>query len=117
MFGSNESWVSSAATLLEPKFGSLNGPHSPLAARLVRLQSGTKFLLLSVQLRVALPNAPTVADTGLGSGTMASVVPNPSRYLFAVTLIAVLPFPKRSYVIPIFGVMSFQLTCCVCWNV
>ncbi len=117
MFGSNLSWLSSADTLFEPKLGSLSGPHSPFGCTLVRMQSGTKFLFVSVQVRVALPNAPTVADTGLGSGTMASVVPNPSRYLLSVTLMAVLPLPVKSYVRPIFGVTSFQLTCCVSGNV
>src|SRR6185436_4637298 len=117
MLGSNASWVSSCETSLLPNVRTLNCPHSPFGATLVRLQSGTKFLFESVQVRVALPNAPTVADTGLGSGTMASVVPNPSRYLLAVTLIAVLPLPLKSYVRPNFGVMSFQLTCCVSGNV
>ena len=49
--------------------------------------------------------------------TMAKVVPKPIKYLFIVTRSAVLPSPRTSYVTPIFGVMSFQLTCCVSGNV
>src|SRR5688572_2324211 len=55
---------------------------------------------------------PTSLRIGFGfSETLAGpipVVPMPSRYLFSVNFSAVLPLPNRSYVAPIFGVMSFH---------
>src|SRR4051812_31009878 len=62
------------------------------AAPLERLQSTTKFLFESAQLRVVLVCS---AFTGFGD------VPNPfsvcpNRYLFAATFTAVLPVPRTS---------------------
>ena len=47
----------------------------------------------------------TMVLTGLGSAVRPPI-PRPSRYLFRLTLSAVLPLPNRSYAAPLFGVRS-----------
>src|SRR2546428_12531282 len=79
-------------------------PHSPLSERLVRSQSITRLLLRSVHGRVVL----VTAATNIGFTADARPVATPSRYLPAFHLIAVRPFPNRSYDMPTRGEMSFQ---------
>src|SRR5215510_15802252 len=93
-------------------------PHSPLALRFCRLQLGILSLLLSVHPRVALLIRRLI---GFGSDDRPfspnANVPYPSKYLFSVTLMAVLPLPNTSHVAPSFGVMSFQLMFSIVGNV
>src|SRR5262245_14796576 len=64
-----------------------------------------KSLLLSVQVRDALL---TRRDTGFAVAPVPFAV-TPATYLFALTLMAVLPSPVRSYAKPKRGVTSFQV--------
>src|SRR3990172_4684284 len=82
-----------AAGTVVPKLALAIAPHSPLRTGLVRAQSGTKFRLLSVQLRVVLV---TIAFTGLGlDPSRLSVCPRTS--LLSTTFTPVLPLPPPSY--------------------
>src|SRR5690349_17366783 len=87
----------------------MSAPHSPLALKLFRSQSGLK-LPLSVHGRDE-----SVCNRRIGFGASVTcaapkpVVPRPSRYLFSEIFHAVLPVPNTSYVADRRGVTSFQL--------
>src|ERR1041385_7877609 len=94
--------------LLDPNAVLLMAPHVSMlpvvvglcAAGFCRLQSATKLLLLSVQLRVTfgLPNAaaepPGIRSDGFALGRRVPTLA-PWRYFPALTLSAVLPLPNR----------------------
>src|SRR5262245_21504299 len=86
-----------SAGRVEPNVPGDVGPHSPFAIGLVNSQSGTKLVLLSLHDRVA---ELTSAFTGFGLDPSVFSV-WPSRYLLKVTLMAVLPSPRRSYASPV----------------
>src|SRR5262249_9651960 len=69
-------------------------------------QSGTKLLLPSVQVRVALL---TMEFAGLFDRSKSSEKFPPSSYRPTDALIAVLPLPNRSYAPPSRGWIFFQL--------
>src|SRR6266446_5743289 len=85
------------------------GPHSPLAAGLVKLQAGRKVApwgtLVVFHARVTVVASVYAGLPLKSAGPVASVC----RYLFAVALRAVLPLPNRSYEAPIRGTMSLAL--------
>src|SRR5437870_4747267 len=81
-------------------------PHSRFAFGLIRSQSGMKFVLLSVQLRVVEPMTLFTA-----AGVMTRPVctwTSPCRYLLIDPLTAVFPVPNKSYTAESFGVTSFN---------
>src|SRR5215472_3011281 len=90
--------------MLLPKFRFDTRPHSPFALTFAKSHSATKSWFVSVHERVALSAkfaaglASRVNDVRLG----------PSRYLPMLALIAVLPFPNKSYAPPMRGDTFFQ---------
>src|SRR5712671_603063 len=87
-----------------PRFLLSIASHSPFFAVLLRLQFGTKSLLVSVQTRVVLT---VVRVNGFMSRSLFVAV-TACMYFPRLNLSAVLPFPKTSYATPMRGVTSLQ---------
>src|SRR5215470_10521435 len=83
------------------------------AAGFSRSQSATKFVLLSVHARVVLV---TTRLIGLSAVYVPAAL-EASRYLPRLALIAVFPFPNRSYAAPKRGVRSLKAVPLVAGNV
>src|SRR4029077_5864069 len=103
---SSTAGFNTVAVAIDPKFVTSHAPHrSPpdarlsWAARLLRLQSGVKFLLPSTHERV-------VVWTNVAAGLAVWYWPSllaVCQYLARFTLMAVLPVPKMSYAMPTRG--------------
>src|ERR1700688_1208739 len=90
--------------MLLPKLTFDSFPHSPFAATIVKLHSGTKSPLLSVHDRVAFS-----AMFAAGFASRVKLVRlGPSRYRPMLALSAVLPLPNRSNAPPSRGDTFFQ---------
>ena len=95
-----------------PKLGVCHGPHSPLAAPLVNSQSGRKLLERGSPAPKSLSfHVRCVCVTSVVAGLFAAAyrMESCSTPRLALALMAVLPFPNRSYAAETRGLMSFQL--------
>src|SRR4051812_27662711 len=86
-----------------PKFVLLMPPHSPFAAKLPRLQSGTKLPFASPHDRVVEFTDVLIGFRICDTSTLVFATYRPIDALSAVR-----PVPKRSYDTPRRGLMSFQ---------
>src|SRR5881396_517366 len=89
--------------LIPPKFVLLRAPHSPSAALFARLQSGTKFPLVSFHVRVTV-----LIEVVIGLSAMVMFVLFLATYRPIATLTAVLPSPNTSQAAPHRGSQSFH---------
>src|SRR5216117_2781059 len=95
---------------LEPNSRVSICPHSPLRSGFVRLQSGTRFWLVSPHERLVdggkmPPPPPGIRSAGFAVYARLLTLA-PCRYFPRLTFSAVLPVPNTSYAAPIRGVMS-----------
>src|SRR4051812_11558457 len=88
-------------------------PHSPLAEKFLRSQSGEKFWFASPHVRDTRRTART---PGFMAKRLPALAPAGPTYLLSVALTAVLPSPNRSYDAAIRGETFFQLGEFVVWG-